>query len=219
MSIQMEQAMTRLRRDLLSMSASTLQRTYDAIESLLTLNAESARRIRDTDVEIDAMEVDIENQCIEILARLAPFAADLRYVLAAMRINSDLERIGDLAKTIAKRVIDLTDRPRINFPASLEEMASAATAMLRNAERALAGKDENLARQVRRSDDFVDERYKSLVLWSIEELEKGTSDPQGIIDLISITRSIERIADHATNIAEDVIFFVNGRVVRHEPIK
>ncbi|MCA9310205.1 MAG: phosphate signaling complex protein PhoU, partial [Phycisphaerales bacterium] len=197
--------MNRLRRDVLSLSASTIQRTYDAIESLLTMDAEAARRIRDTDVEIDAMEVDVENQCIEILARMAPFAADLRYVLAAMRINSDLERIGDLAKTIAKRVIDLADRPAIAFPAQLEEMASAATAMLRNAERALAGKDESLARQVRRSDDFVDERYKSLVLWSIEQLEKGIADPQGIIDLISITRSIERIADHATNIAEDVI--------------
>ncbi len=219
MSIQMEQAMKRLRRDVLSMSASTIQRTYDAIESILTLDPDAALKIKEGDVEIDAMEVSVENQCIDILARLSPVAADLRFVLAAMRINSDLERIGDLAKTIAKRVMDLADRPQLTFPPALEEMASAATAMLRNAERALAGSDEALAREVRRADNFVDDRYKQLVMWSIEQLESHNHDAQGLINLISIARSIERIADHATNIAEDVIFFVDGKVVRHEPVK
>ena len=207
--------MTRLRRDLLSMAAVTLQRTYDAVEALLTIDVETAKRIRETDIEIDAMEVEIDEQCHLFFAQHAPVAGDLRFVMVVMRTSSLFERIGDMAKTISSRVIDLHARPRIVVPEALEEMAGAATAMMRNAERALAGQDEQLARQILRSDDFVDERYRALVMWFIEQLDEGV-DAQAIVDLLSIARSIERLADHSTSIAEAVLFLVGGRIVRHE---
>ena len=135
--------------------------------------------------------------------------------MAVLRINSNLERIGDKAKTIAKRIIDLTDCQPLSMPAALIEMAHEARKMLSDALTALANEDADLCRHVRMSDDRVDALQKELFNWAHSEIPRHVESTHAVIDVLSISRALERIADLSTNIAEDVIFIVEGSVVRH----
>lgn len=209
--------LTALRRAILSMAACTEQRVVIAFDSIADLDAQLAIQVRHGDSEIDEMESDIDEECLRLLALHNPFAGDLRFVLATLRIDQSLERIADLAKNIAKRVLDLRDQPRITAPTTLDEMAASTKSMLANAIKALADGDIELATNVRQADDAVDEGHKTMFLWAVQTLPEQGQHARAILDLLSIARSIERIADLTTNIAEDVIFVVGGRSVRHTP--
>jgi phosphate transport system protein len=216
MPINLVSELTELRRGILTMGASVEQRVSRAISGLLEHNIEAARIVRTGDREIDAMEIDIESECLRVLALTQPVAGDLRFVLAVLRINNDLERVGDLAKSIAKRVLALEECPRVEIPRVVIDMAAAAKRMLGDALGALADGDAELSRSVRRSDQRVDDLQKEVFVWAHDEIRRHIEHTEAVLDLLSIARKLERIADIATNIAEDVIFIISGSVVRHQ---
>ncbi|MHC4976198.1 MAG: phosphate signaling complex protein PhoU [Planctomycetota bacterium] len=215
MPADLEQELTALRRAVLTMGASVESRVEQVIDSLLSKNIESARRVRVSDHEIDAMELDIDDACMRVLALCHPVAGDLRQVLAVVRMDTDLERIGDHAKSIAKRVIDLEKHGGYAMPEQIHEMARTTQRMLANALRSFADLDTGLASGVRGEDQIVDDRQKEMFAWAEERLPNQPDDTPVILDVLSIARGLERIADLSTNIAEDVMFIVDGEVVRH----
>lgn len=204
-----------LRRAILTMGASVQSRVDRAFEAFLERDVELAKRVRAGDREIDEMEVDIESECLRLFALCHPVARDLRFVLATTRIDNDLERVADHAKSISKRVIDLHEVDPIQLPASLYTMAQTAREMLADALRALADEDADLARRVRETDQIVDDIQKGVFDWAQEEISRDVDATRAVIDVLSVVRAVERVADLATNIAEDVIFIAQGEVVRH----
>jgi len=218
LTAELKKHLTELRRALLTMSVTTEGRVSTALESLIRKDPEMARSVRSSDTDIDEMEVDIDEECLRILALHNPVASDLRFVICAMRVNRELERAADHAKAITKRVLDICDHPPVAYPPQLEEMAVAAQVMLGNAVRALAQSDASLASEVRRSDSFVDERYKTTFSWAADAIRRNPTDAHVVIDILSTVRAIERIGDIATNIAEDVLFMIGGQIVRHSPV-
>lgn len=217
MSVDLENEITKLRRALLSMAASSELRVSQAFEALFNRDSGTAEAVRDSDREIDEMELDIESECLRILALQHPVASDLRFVLSSLRINTELERIADLARGVSKRVIRVSASPPLALPESMREMADAVRKMLSNALKSLAESDEELARQVRRDDAFVDGKHKEFYAWALEQLQSRPEVAKPIVDLLFIARAMERIGDLSTNIAEAVIFAAGGGVVRHQP--
>ncbi len=215
MPIQLAKELTELRRAILTMGSAVEQRVDQATEALLQNRADLARAVREGDSEIDQMDVDIEAECLRILALSQPVAADLRLVLAVFRINNELERIGDEARGIAKRVLDLSEANPLEIPSVLRHMAQAAREMLGDALTALAQSNGSLARSVRAADQQVDEYQKQMFAWIQEEIPRHVDALRAAIDLLSVARRFERIADLSTNIAEDVIFLIEGSQVRH----
>jgi phosphate transport system protein len=216
MSIDLRTELTECRRAILKMGAVVEQRVGAAIESLFDRDVAAARSVRMGDDEIDEMDLDIEAECLRILALSHPVAGDLRFVLAVMRINADLERIGDCAKGISKRVVALDASSPIELPPAVSGMAAAARQMLGDALAGLANHDAALCRQVRREDERVDDLLKEMYAWVQEEIPQHVETTRSAIDVLSVARKLERIADLSTNIAENVIFLVEGSVVRHQ---
>ncbi len=217
MSVDLHKELLNLRRHVLTMGASVESRVHEAIESLFEQNMEEARRVRTSDDEIDAMELNIEQETLRLLALTQPVAVDLRFILAVVRINTDLERIADLAKSIAKRVLAMSeDEVTVELPGELREMARRTRDMLSDAISALADNDADLGNRIREADDEVDDLLKKVFDWAQREIPRNVGATSAVINLLSIARKLERIADMTTNIAEDVIFIVSGTVVRHE---
>ena len=218
MPINPKTELTQLRRAILTLGAAVEQRVAKVVEALVNHDVEVARFVRTSDTEIDEMEVDIEEECFRALALTQPVAGDLRFILSVLRINNELERIADLAKGIAKRVLHMETEAPVIIPPALTEMAYSALKMLSDALSSLANHDANLCRSVRRSDQRVDDLQKEIFAWVHSEIPRHVEVTQGAIDVLSIARALERIADMSTNIAEDVMFLIEGSVVRHQRV-
>ena len=217
MAIDLKTEIINLRRGLLAMGAATEQRLDFAVRALLEQDVAAAAAVKAGDNEIDAMEVDLETQCMKVLALGAPVAHDLRFVLSVVRISADFERIADLSRGIAKKVIRWSDSSRpVEVPGALADMAEASKTMLADVLAALSDEDPELCREVRRADRRVDDLNKEVVAGARQLIQDDVSRTAEGIDLMQIAQRLERIADITTNIAEDVIFLVEGRVVRHE---
>jgi phosphate transport system protein len=217
MAIDLQTEMLTLRRNLLAMGAATEQRLSLATFALVEGNVDAARTVKSGDAEIDAMEVDLETQCMRILALGSPVAHDLRFVLSVIRISADFERIADLSRGIAKKVLRWGNgNGPTEVPGALADMASSASAMLGDVLAALSDEDVERCREVRRADRRVDDLNKEVVATSRQLIHDDVSRTAEAIDMMQIAQRLERIADIATNIAEDVIFLAEGRVVRHE---
>ncbi len=217
MAIDLKTEIINLRRGLLAMGAATEQRLDFAVRALLEQDVAAAAAVKAGDNEIDAMEVDLETQCMKVLALGAPVAHDLRFVLSVVRISADFERIADLSRGIAKKVIRWSDSSRpVEVPGALADMADASKTMLADVLAALSDEDPELCREVRRADRRVDDLNKEVVAGARQLIQDDVGRTAEGIDLMQIAQRLERIADITTNIAEDVIFLVEGRVVRHE---
>ncbi len=215
MPIDLQTELTYLRRSILSMGALVEQRVHMAIDGLFRADINAATKVRKGDDEVDAMEVRIEEACLRILALSHPVAKDLRFVLAVMRINNDLERIGDMAKSVAKRALHLAEAGPVDLPAGLEKMAIATQQMLADALASLTDGDVELARRIRAADKRVDDLLKEIFAWVQLEIPRHVEATKSSIDILSVARRFERISDLATNMAEDVIFLIEGELVRH----
>ena len=186
-----------------------------SITALINHDSALAQRVIMNDEEIDRMEVEVEEECMKILALYQPVAADLRFVVAVLKINNDLERMGDLARNIAKRVTQLAAGRPYELPREIRTMAMQAQEMVKQCLDAVVNGDPALARQIRAEDDIVDDarlEVRRQVMRSIKD------DPEAVESLLwinSVSKHIERIADMATNIAEDVIYMVEGEIIRH----
>ncbi len=207
----------KLKKELMGLSAMVEDALHMSVKSVSIRDADLARQIIDRDVEIDQMEVDLEENCLKLLALYQPVAVDLRYIVTILKINNDLERIGDLAVNIAERAVllsGLTDAP---FPYDVNGMAEKVKWMLRASLDALIDQDPNLAGEVCNADDEVDGINRRMYL-EVEKLMRAEPDQiERLMLSLGISRLLERIADHATNIAEDVIYLNTGQIVRHRP--
>ncbi len=168
------------------------------------------------DREIDSLEIIVEEECLKILALYQPVAKELRFVIAVLKMNNDLERIGDLASNIAKRAKFLATREKMPLLDQLETAASKAQDMVKKALDALVNTDVKLAKEVCENDDEVDSLTREMINQTVEEIEKNPKKTEDYFNIRSISKNIERIADSATNIAEDVIYLSTGEIIRHQ---
>ncbi len=211
----LSQGIDQLHSQLLAMSGLVEQNIYRSVASLKDRDAALARQVLEDEALVNAMEIEVDEQATRLLALHQPVACDLRYLTAALKINTDLERMSDLATTIARRSLSLLEAPPVKPLIDIPAMAQLVQAMLAQSLRAFVDRDEELARQVLLADDAVDALRDSVTSELIELMKREPSAVEHGVDLIFIARSLERIADHATNIAEDVLFLVRGVDVRH----
>jgi len=193
------------------------QSLQQAIQAVETRDVALARTVIAQDEQIDLLEVDVEEECLHTLALYQPVASDMRFVLAVIKINTDLERIGDLAAHLAEQAIFLAEEPEANM-ALFDFLGSSRRvwSMVKMSLDALVTRDVALAQQVRAADAEVDAAHRKVYRRVEEEITKSPHRVRQLIDLMNISRQLERIADHAVNIAEDVIFMVTGEIHRHD---
>ena len=205
----------RLKRKILALGALVEDNLRLAFQAIDERDAAKARRVIATDVLIDQHEVDVEEECLKILALYQPVAGDLRFVAAVIKINSELERIGDLASNIAERALQLLDEPAVPVPHGVAVMADRTEAILEKALDALVRQDAVKAREVLAADDEIDDLYADLIDVLKGVIRADLEHLDAIVLLFSVARYLERLADHATNVAEDVLYMVEGEIQRH----
>ncbi|MFM9024987.1 MAG: phosphate signaling complex protein PhoU [Planctomycetaceae bacterium] len=186
-----------------------------SITALINRDVSLAQRVMASDDEIDRMEVEVEEECLKVLALYQPVAADLRLVVAVLKINNDLERMGDLAKNIAKRVSQLAAGKPYELPPEIRVMATQAQDMVKQCLDAVVNGDPALARQVREEDDAVDAARQRIQRRVMQGIKENPENVESLLRINSVSKHIERIADMATNVAEDVVYMVEGDIVRH----
>ncbi|MEY5061123.1 MAG: hypothetical protein RIS45_1044 [Planctomycetota bacterium] len=215
MPVHLQSRIIDLRRNLLALGALVEQRVANVIDVIRDADVDLARKVRSGDAEIDQMQLDLENECMRLLALGSPVASDLRMILTAMRVSNELERIADMCKGISKRVIRLVESGNYRYPAALVQMAEGALAMLRDVLVAFSNEDIKLCLEIRKADTYVDNLNREVVAWSREWIEQDVEKSGAAIELLAIAQRIERLADIVTAIAEDTVFLVEGRLVRH----
>ncbi|MBI5816368.1 MAG: phosphate signaling complex protein PhoU [Nitrospinae bacterium] len=199
-----------------ALSTQVEESVHRAVNSIERRDAALANRVIESDIEIDHMEVDVEEECLKILALHQPVAQDLRFLVAALKINSDLERIADLAVNIAERAIFLSTQEKLDIPFDFSGMADKAKEMLEKSLEAFFELDSGLAREVCAADDEVDAINREVYDKVKDGVIKHPASVNSLLHFLSVSRHLERIADHATNIAEDVIYMKDGDIVRHK---
>jgi phosphate transport system protein len=207
----------RVQQDLLGMARSVEGTIHKAIDALQRRDVALARQVIEGDDDINQEENRVEEECLKVLALHQPVASDLRHVCCGMMINVDLERMGDLAVNIAERAAALGGHSGVPVPERLQAMTDLTAAMVRQALEAFVREDAHLARAVCRLDDEVDRFNVECIQELIAAMKADPAVVEPCLSLFSAVRHLERIADHATNIAEDVIYLVEGEIVRHRP--
>ena len=204
-----------LKNRLLEMSGLVEAAVYRSVLALVEKDEDQAQLVLRNEARINQMEIEIDDLATQLLARQQPMASDLRFITAAIKINNDLERMADLAVNIVERALSLIHEPVVRPLIDIPKMARLTESMVRKSLDAFVKKDAELARSVLVSDDAVDDLRDVIYEELIRFMQKDpTAIPQSV-DLIFVARNLERIADHATNVAEDVLFLVEGVDVRH----
>ncbi len=204
-----------LQRRLLEMAGLVEAAIHDSVLSLAEQDEERAQQVLQNEARINQMEIEIDDLATGLLALQQPMAKDLRFLTAAIKINNDLERMGDLAVNIVERALSLLRQPPVKPLIDIPKMTRLAESMVRQSLDSFVKRDAGLARGVLLSDDAVDDLRDSIYQELISYMEKDPTTISRALDLLFIARNLERIADHATNIAEDVLFLVQGIDVRH----
>ena len=215
MTIHLQNELTKLKREILLLGGMVEVSVRDVMDSLENLDTEIAKKIIDGDRLIDEKEVEIEEECLKIIALHQPVAVDLRFLTAVIKINSDLERVADEAVNIAERVIAISKESFDRLPISFANMGKKAREMLKMSLDALVNLDSDLAYKVCLLDDDVDVINNSNYLQVKKAVEQNPSRAGVFLDLLLVSRHLERIADHATNVAEEVIYLIEGEIPRH----
>ena len=205
----------KIKKMILSVGALVEERTHMAKKAIIDRDAEIAEIIVKSDHEIDEMEVELEEECLKTLALHQPVAVDLRFITAVIKINNDLERIGDQAVNIAERVLSIAKHGTFDFDYDYAEMLDKTETMLRMSLDALVNMDDDMAFKVLTLDDQVDDIQSEVYRVIKKAIEAHPDQVAYLINLYLISRHVERMADHATNIAEEVIYLIEGEIVRH----
>ena len=217
MSVHLQRQFDRVKKSILSLCAMVEEAVLKTIRAAELFDADLADQVVDEDQRIDLMEIDVEEECLHTLALHQPVAFDLRFMVATLKINNELERIGDLCVNIAEQVQMLSKGPKPAVqPFDMRQMGRAVRQMLKNALDALVNVDPALAEQVIRSDEQLDAMHRQTYR-RVEELIRD--DPfqiEPMIQLLSISRQFERMGDHCVNIAEDVLYMARGGIARHQ---
>jgi phosphate transport system protein len=215
MSKHLQRDLDNLQRDLVALAGLVEATIHKAIRALQARDARLAREVIGADTQIDQEENHIDEEALKILALHQPVAIDLRRITAAMMINTDLERMGDLAEEIAERAIHLANPPLLPIPSHLQDMTDLTTTMVRESLDSFVQLNTKEAQRVIRMDDQVDRLNTEIINEVIERMKSAPEMIEPGLSMFSATRHLERIADHATNIAEDVIYLVEGEIIRH----
>ncbi len=218
MSLYLSKEINKLKKLMSELSTKVEDSMKQAVYATVNNDLKIAKEVIKNDKVIDELEIELEEECLKILALHQPVAIDLRYVVACLKMNNDLERIGDLSASIAKNVkyvseIEHLDSFKQNF---LGEMMELAQMMLKNSLDALFNLDKELAEKVCSDDDAVDDLNDRNHQIALEEIKKTPENSRFFLKLLGMSRNIERIADYSTNIAEDIIYMINGNIVRHQ---
>lgn len=211
----LDEELARINEQILRMGGLVEQQIREAMKALVDRDSELARRIIANDRTVNAMDVEIDENCVRVLALQQPTAGDLRFVTTAMKLSTELERMSDLAENIAERALELNEEPQLKPYIDLPRMANWTMRMVKETLDAFVRHDAALARKVCADDDFVDDLTEQLFR---ELLSFMIEDPKTITRAIRLTfigKYIERIADHATNMAELVVYMVEGKIIRH----
>ena len=217
MSIHLNRDLENVQRRVLSLASAVEQIVEKSIRALFERDAALARTLMASDTPIDMEENVIEEECLKILALHQPVAVDLRRVATIVKINSDLERMADLAVNIAERALALAQGPEVHVPATFRQMTDLTNTMVRDSLDAFLKLDVALAKRVCRLDDEVDRYNREIIDHVSEFMKQSPSNVDPGLHMFSAARQLERIADHATNIAEDVVYLVEGKIIRHNP--
>lgn len=215
-----DQELKELKQELLKMGTFAEETIYKSVEALKNRDKALARSVIENDRIVDELELAIDEKCIDLIARYQPMAKDLRFITTGMKINSELERISDIAVDIAQRTLEIVDMPLLKPLIDIPKLAAIAQKMVKTAIDSFVKSDIELAREVLLSDPEADQLRNAIQKELIEGyLSKDGSTAPRAVQLLLIARFLERICDHTTNIAEDVIYLVQAEVVRHHPEK
>lgn len=215
MPVHLQREIQRLKKQVLQLCAAVEFDLRQAVKSVCDRDSKLATQVIERDIEIDQAEVDVEEECLKILALHQPVAIDLRFIVAVLKLNNDLERIGDLAVNIAERALRLNALPKIEIPFNLAGLAEKTQAMFRLSLDALVDMNAHIAADVCGMDDEVDTINREMYDQVKSAIRSHPEQADGLIALLSVSRSLERVADHATNISEDVLYMVDGHIARH----
>ncbi|HZU21441.1 MAG TPA: phosphate signaling complex protein PhoU [Terriglobales bacterium] len=215
MRTRFQQGLDELKQKLLAMSGMAEQAVDRATQAYQERELKLCQLVLEGEQAINMMEREIDELALDLLAMQQPMAVDLRFVTAAMKINADLERVGDQAVNIAERVINTVSLPEAELPIDLPRMAGAVSGMVRRSLQSLIAADAEMAQAVLQMDDVVDRMNREMFHTLVKAMHDRPEVVQQALDALLIARNLERVADHATNIAEDVIFWVRGADVRH----
>jgi phosphate transport system protein len=204
-----------LKEKILRMGAMVEEQIANAIKALVERDSDLARFVIENDHRVNALDVEVDEDCLRLIALHQPMAGDLRFLTTAMKISTELERMSDLAENISERVIELKEEPQLKPYIDIPRMAEHAQRMVKESLDAFVNRNSELARKVCRDDDFIDDLnhqiFRELLSFMIEDPETTTR----AIRITFISKNLERIADHATNIAELVVYLVEGKIIRH----
>lgn len=209
------QALDDLKQKLLAMGGLAEQAVERAARAYQGLDLSLCQLVLRDEAKINAAERDVDEMSIDLLAMQQPMAIDLRFIVACIKINADLERVGDQAVNIAERVMDLATRPEAGLEVDIPRMAHLAISMVHDALNAFLSADVEMAQSVLERDDLVDNMNREIFEAVDYAMNKSAANHRNLLDTLIVARNLERVADHATNIAEDVIFWVRGADVRH----
>jgi len=215
MRVRLQKDIEKLTEQVMSLAALVEEHVRMAMKAIECRDGALAKKVIDGDLEIDHREVDVEEECLKVLALHQPVADHLRYIVAVLKMNNDLERIGDLAVNIAERAEFISRQGPIQIPFDYFTMAQSAQEMLANSLDALVNRDLALAYRVCAQDDDVDMMKRVMQDQFVRELQKKQVNVEAMLNLLFVSRHLERVADHATNIAEDVIYMITGEIHRH----
>jgi len=215
-----DQELKDLNNGILKMGAFAEEAIYKSVEALKAKDGSLAKSVIDNDMNVDKLELTIDEKCIDLIARYQPMAKDLRFITTGMKINSELERIADIAVDIAQRTLELIDKPVLKPLVDIPKLTAVAQGMVKMAIDSFVKGDIELAKKVLLSDSEADNLRNLIQRELIEDyMAKDPSSAPRAVQLLLIARFLERICDHTTNIAEDVIYMVQAEVVRHHPEK
>ncbi|VAX31162.1 Phosphate transport system regulatory protein PhoU [hydrothermal vent metagenome] len=217
MTIHFQNELERLKKKLLALSAIVEESVERAVRSISNRDIPLAREVIENDRTIDLLEVEVEEECLKILALHQPVAGDLRFVVAVLKINNDLERIGDLAVNIAERSAYLAEKEPIAMPFDFVTMEKKTRLMLEKSIDSLIQMNIEVANEVGAADDEIDAINREMYNQVAIGVRNSPDQADRLIHCLSISRHLERIADYATNIAEDVIYMIKGQIIRHQP--
>lgn len=215
MRTRFQQGLDELREKLLHMGGMAEQAVDRACQAYTQRDLSSCRMVLENETLINVAEREIDELAFDLLALQQPMAIDLRFILAVTKINADLERVGDQAVNIAERVMDMVELPAAELPVDIPRMAAAVSAMVRRALEAFVEAKAELAQAVLEMDNVVDRMRDEAFIQLVRKMNDSPQVTRQALDALLVARNLERVADHATNIAEDVIFWVRGADVRH----
>lgn len=211
-----DQELKELNQDILKMGALTEEAIYKSIEALKNRDRELAKSVIDNDTNVDTLELVVDEKCIDLIARYQPMAGDLRFITIGMKLNAELERIADLAVDICQRVLELVDKPLLKPLIDIPKLSVIAQQMVHDSIDSFIKKDVELAKKVISCDSQADSLRNSVQEELVNEyMSRDPSTASRAMPLLLIARHLERICDHATNIAEDVVYMVEAKVIKH----